>query len=284
MGKMGNSWALVKQSFQVLRADKELMLLPVFSAISCVLVTVTIAAGGFVALTPYIRANMAANPNWQPGPALTIGGLFVFYLVNFFLIVFFNTALVGAAGIRLSGGDPTLKDGLRIAWERKGVILQWAVLAATVGIILRLLEERAGWVGKIVIRFIGVAWALASYFVVPVLAFENLGPFDALKRSAHIFRERWGEKVVGGFSFGLIFVLLGLAGLALPIAGAVVADGTGLMIGGVLMVIYWVLLAVVSAATQGIFVTALYRYATKDEVAPGFQLENFSMAWQPKRA
>lgn len=282
MGKIGNSWALVKQSFAVLRADKELMLLPICSAISCVLVTLSLFVGGWATLGSWIQASRAANPNWEPSPVFTVFALFVFYLVNYFVIVFFNTALVGAANIRLSGGDPTLKDGLRIAWERKGVILQWAALAATVGIILKFLEERADWLGKIVIRLIGVAWTLASYFVVPVLAFENLGPVDALKRSAEIFRVRWGEKLAGGFSFGLVFFLLGLAGLLLPIAGAVVGGSTGASVGIALMVIYWVGLAVVSAATQGIFITALYRYATKNEVAPGFAVENFSMAWQPK--
>ena len=243
MGKISNSWAMVKQSFDILRADKKLMLLPILSAISCVLVTVVLATGGGVALYPSIKSAMAAHQQYHPDSVVTVVGLFIFYLVNYSVIVFFNTALVGAASIRLGGGNPTLGDGLRLAWQRKGAILQWAALAATVGVILKMIEERAGWLGRIVVRLVGLAWTLASYFVVPVLAFENVGPVDAVKRSAQLFRKNWGEEVVGGFSFGLIFFLLSLPGFLLPIAGNLLAGMTGLVTGAVVMVLYFLLTA-----------------------------------------
>ncbi len=282
MGKFSNSWALVKQSFQVLRADKELMLLPIFSSVSCVLVTVVMFAGGGLALWPYISSQLAVNHDWQPSGWLVFGGLFVFYAANYFVIIFFNTALVGAASIRLSGGDPTLGDGLRIAWERKWAIFEWAIVSATVGVILKIIEERLRLIGRLVASLIGLAWTLASYFVVPVLALEKLGPIDALKRSAELFKKNWGEEVVGGFSFGLIFFLLSLPGLLLPIAGGMAAGIKGLIAGGVLMFLYFIFLAVASAATQGIYVAALYRFAKDGQVSRGFTRENFSMAWQRK--
>ncbi len=282
MGTFSRSWALVKQSFQILRADKELMLLPVLSAISCLFVTTVVIGGGAVALLPFIKSSMAENPNWHPSTPLVVGGLFIFYAVNYSVIVFFNTALVGAASIRLEGGDPTLRDGLRIAWQRKGRILEWALLSATVGVVLKLLEERLDLLGRLVVRLIGLAWTLASYFVVPVLALEDLGPVDALKRSAELFRKNWGEQVAGGFSFGLIFFLLALPGIALPVVGIVLGAGIGLFVGLAVMILYFLLLAVVSAATQGIFAAALYRYAKTGQASGGYSTENFSMAWQPK--
>jgi hypothetical protein len=109
-----------------------------------------------------------------------------------------------------------------------------------------------------------------------------LGPVDALKRSAQLFRQTWGEEVAGGFSFSLIFFLLALPGFGLWLAAAMVGGAPGFAVGLALMVLYFLLLAAVSAAVQGIFVAALYRYASTREVAPGFKLENFSMAWQPK--
>jgi hypothetical protein len=283
MGRIGTSWALVKQSFGILRSDKELMLLPILSAASCVLVTSVIAAVGGVAVYPQIKASTLAHTQWQLGQPLVYVGLFVFYVANYFVIVFFNTALVGAASMRLNGDNPTVKDGLNLAWERKGVILQWAVLSATVGVILKLIEERAQLIGRIVAKLVGLAWTLASYFVVPILAFEKLGPFDALKRSAQLFRKTWGEQVVGGFSFGLIFFLLALPGFVLPIMGGTMAGPAGLITGLAVMILYFVLLAVISSATHGIFVAALYRFANDGQVPPGFTAENFSMAWQPKR-
>jgi hypothetical protein len=141
--------------------------------------------------------------------------------------VFFNVALVGVANSRLVGGTWTFRDGLELAWARKGTILQWALVAATVGIILKSLEERLGVLGRIVMRIIGVAWALANYFVVPVLAFEDLTPIEAIKRSSKLFKETWGEKVVGGFSFSLVFFVLALPGIGLAIAAAVLGGVNG---------------------------------------------------------
>jgi Family of unknown function (DUF6159) len=282
MGRIARSWELVKQSFAILKSDKELMLLPIASAISCVVVSVVILAGGALAFLPEIKTSLATNARWQPNDPRMWVCLFIFYLANYFVIVFFNVALVTAASSRLAGGQATINDGLQAAWERKGRIFEWALLAATVGILLRMMEERMSWIGRLVVRLIGVAWTLASYFVVPVLAAEDLGPVEALKRSAHVFRETWGEKVVGGFSFGLIFMLLALPGIALPLLGAALSPA-GMVVGSVLMVLYWLLLGVVSAATEGIFTAALYRYAITKQVSAGFRPENFSMAWQPKR-
>jgi hypothetical protein len=282
MGKLSNSWDLIRQSFQVLMADTELMWLPVLSAISCVLVTAAIALGGGSFFYPSIKSAMDAGSRWQPSPGLLFAASFVFYLANYFVIVFFNTALVGAATIRLRGGDPTLRDGLQLAWARKGVIFQWALLAATVGMILKMIEGRSSLIGKLVTGLIGLAWTLASFLVVPILAFEELSPFDALSRSGELFRKTWGEQVVGGFSFGLIFFLLTLPGLLLPFLGHLLGDQAGLIIGTGWFVVYILLISVVNSATHGIFVAALYRYATTGDVAPGFYSHNFTAAWRPK--
>jgi len=282
MGKISSTWALVKQSFYILREDEELMLLPVLSAISCVVVTLSLLAGSGLFFYPQIKEAMVEQGSWHPSNALLFGGVFLFYLVNYFVIVFFNTALVSAASIRLEGGNPSVRDGLRAAWSRVNVIFQWALLAATVGMILRMIEERSSLIGRLVASVVGIAWTLATFFVVPVLAFENLGPFEALKRSAQLFRRNWGEQVVGTFSFGLIFFLLALPGLLLPILGGALAGNYGMTAGASLMVIYFIVLAVLSASTHGIFLAALYRYANQGETSQGFSRDTLSSAWQPK--
>ncbi len=282
MGKIGNTWELVKQSFGILREDEELMLLPVLSAISCVSVTASLLAGSGFFYYPQIKAAIAEQGSWHPSNNLIVGAMFVFYLANYFVIIFFNTALVSAAWIRLEGGDPTVRDGLRAAWNRLGVIFEWALVAATVGMILRAIEERSSLVGKLVAGLAGMAWTLATFFVVPVLAFENLGPVEAFSRSAQLFRKNWGEEVVGTFSFGLIFFLLALPGIALPLLGGALFGGIGVTVGGCTMIIYFIFLSVVSASTHGIFLTALYRYATTGEVFAGFDQQTLSSAWQPK--
>jgi len=283
MGKFSRSWQLVRQSFAILRSDKQLMLFPVLSAIACFIVTAVIATGGAFLMLPARAAAIAAgeqfNPNQSP---MFMFGLFTLYVVNYFVIVFFNVALVGVANSRLMGGTWTFRDGLELAWARKGTILQWAFVAATVGVILKTLEERLGLIGRLIMRIIGIAWTLACYFVVPVLAFEDLSPLQAFKRSSKLFRDTWGEKVVGGFSLSLVSMLLMLPGFGLWIAAAVVGGLNGLLIGMLLMILYFLLLSVFMSAVGGIFNAALYRYACFKQVPPAFSHDLIASAWAPK--
>ena len=283
MGKFSRSWELVKQSFAILRSDKQLMLFPVLSAVSCFVVTAVIATGGAFLLLPARAAAIAAgerfNPNQSP---MFLLGMFTLYVVNYFVIVFFNVALVAVANSRLMGGSWTFKDGLELAWERKGTILEWALVAATVGVLLRTLEERLGLMGRLIMRIIGIAWTLACYFVVPVLAFEDLTPIDALKRSSKLFRDTWGEKVIGGFSLSVVSLVLMLPGIGLPMAAAFLAGINGMMVGLILMVLYFLVLSVFMSAVGGIFNAALYRYACFKQVPPAFSEELIVSAWAPK--
>jgi hypothetical protein len=283
MGRLARSWDLVGKSFDVLLSDKELLLLPVASGISCLIVSVMILGGSALFFRPEIAAFAAAGPHARQMPQSLWACLFLFYIANYFVVVFFNVALVSAAADRFAGGNATVNHGLQVAWDRKFSILQWAVLAATVGILLNLLEERLGWLGRMVVGFIGVAWSMATFFVVPLIAAEDIGPVEALYRSADIFSETWGEELVGGFSFGLIFTLLSIPGILLPILFARPLGSQGVLIGFVLAVAYWLLLAIVSAAVRGIFMAALYRYATNKDVPGNFHLDDFSTAWQPKQ-
>jgi hypothetical protein len=283
MSKFSRSWELVKQSFAILRSDKELMLFPVLSAVACLCVTAIIAIPGTLALLPSIASAAASGERWQPGHApLFWPIMFALYVGNYFVIVFFNVALIGVANSRLTGGTWTFRDGMELAWARKGTILQWALVAATMGMLLRMLEERMGVLGRFITKLIGIAWTLACYFVVPVLAFEDLTPFDAIKRSARLFRETWGERVVGGFSLSLVFLVLALPGLGLWIAAIVVGGMKGMLIGMALMVLYFLMLSVLSSAVQGIFNAALYRYACFKQVPAAFSHELVASSWTPK--
>ena len=283
MGRFARSWALMKESFAILRSDKQLMLFPILSAISCLFVTALIATGGVIALFPQIKAAALTGQQWHPAQnPMYLLALFSVYVANYFIIVFFNVALVGVANSRLMGGPWTFRDGMELAWSRKGAIFLWALVAATVGMVLRNLEERMGLLGRIIMRFVGIAWALACYFVVPVLAFEGLTPFSAIKRSARLFRDTWGERVAGGFSFGLVFLALMLPGFGVWIAATMLFGIKGMLIGLAVLVLYMMLLTVVSSAVQGIFNTALYRYACFKQVPPAFSAELITNAWSPK--
>ncbi len=283
MGKFSRSWELVKQSFAILRSDKQLMLFPVLSAVACLIVTAIIATGGAMVMLPAMTSAAASGEHFNPNqsPAFLLG-IFSLYVANYFVIVFFNVALVGVANSRLMGGTWTVRDGLELAWARKATIFQWALVAATVGVILRTLEERLGLIGRIIMRVIGIAWTLACYFVVPVLAFEGLTPVAAFKRSSKLFRDTWGEKVIGGFSLSLISLLLALPGIGLWIVAIALGGVNGMIFGAALMILYFLMLSVFMSAVQGIFNAALYRYACFKQVPPAFSQELIASAWSPK--
>ncbi len=264
MGRIGTGWQLTKTSLHVLSKDKELLLFPLLSGLAILGILAVFIGGMFV--TVGFGAAFGGDLTWLFAVLMV-----VYYVVAFFIAFFFNAAVIGAATIRLNGGNPTLGDGLRIARENVGRIFLWALFAATVAMILRAIQERLGFIGKIIIGLVGIAWSLATYFVVPVLVYEKLGPWAAVKRSAHLFKTTWGETLVGGFSMGAIFVLLGLAGLLAPILGFLVGGGVGLLVGIVVLVVYWVTLGLVASAASSILIAALYRYATTGKVAEDFQ-------------
>ena len=281
MGKLARSWDLLQQSFSILISDTGLVFFPVVSAISCISISAIMLSGGVLVFRRQLETWLAASSG---RPSITQTAwicFFFFYLVNYFIIVFFNVALVSAASDRLAGGRGTVSDALLVAWKRKGKILQWAVVAATVGMVLSMLESRMGWLGRLTTRLIGAAWTLATYFVAPVLAAADVSPVEALYRSASAFRETWGEELVGGFSFGLIFTLLSLPGFALLFL--VRNRGrAGLVAVTALTVAYLILLSIISSAVRGIFMAALYRFATTKQVSAGFSHDDLSNAWQPR--
>jgi hypothetical protein len=267
---LGRTWDLTKQSFAVLRADKEILLFPVMSAIAAIIVSASF-------ILPLVMTGAFPSEGQEP-TASFYAWMFVFYYLNYFVIIFFNSAVVACANIRLSGGDPTVGDGLRIASSRIGRIAAWALVASTVGLILRILEDRAGKFGRFVVALIGTAWTLITYFVIPVIVFEDLSIFDSIKRSASLFRQRWGEEVASGFGFGLLFFLLALPGFFLGLLGFLVHPVAGVS----LAVLYFLVLAAVASAVKGIFNVALYRYATKGEVPAGFSPDLMQGAFTPR--
>ena len=256
---LSRTWELTKQSFAVLRADKEILLFPVMSAIAAILVALTF-------LTPLYTTGAFQALKQGSGTPTTYVVLFLFYYASYFVIVFFNSALVACANIRLSGGDPTVSDGLRIAAARIGRIAAWTLVAATVGLLLRMLEERAEKLGRLVVGLLGMGWTLITYFIIPVLVFENLSIADSLKRSVQLFRRNWGEEVASGLGFGLLFFLLAIPSVLLAYVGFTIHPFAGLAI----FLLYFLTLAAVAAAVKGIFMVALYRYATEGEVPAGF--------------
>jgi hypothetical protein len=262
--RFSRSWSLMKASGTVLKQDKELMVFPLLSVISTVLVAATF-------IVPLIASGamdrLGDESESQVGLAVIA---FLFYLSQYFVIFFFNAALVGAAMIRLDGGDPTVADGLRIARAKALPILGYAAIAATIGLILRAIEERAGFVGRWIAGLFGVAFTVATFLAVPILVTRDVGPVSAVKESAALLKKTWGENIIGnaglGFAFFLIYLAIFTVGAALAyFALTLTKSGTLALVVAGIGVIAVVCLALFHTALQGVYSAALYRYASTGE-------------------
>ena len=153
------------------------------------------------------------------------------------------------------------------------MIAGWALVSATVGLILRIIEDRSDRIGQIVAGLLGMAWTVVSFLVVPILVMENKGPIAALRDSTALLKKTWGEQLVSNFSFGAIFFLLSIPALALIFLGFHLGGAVGGIACIVLAVIYLIVLGLVQSALQAIFQTALYLYARDGQVPEGFRAE-----------
>lgn len=199
------------------------------------------------------------------------------------MVIFFNAAVVAMAMIRFEGGDPVVRDGLRSSWENKGRILRWALVAATVGLLLRLLRgemrQRYGWLADVLVGGLELAWSAVIYFVVPLLVVRKMGPLQAMRESTAIVRRAWGESLAGEVAMGAVFFALGALGLAALLATGFLAHSVAVLVAAFVgVVVYWLILAVVYSAAQGVLTAALYKYATTGQVPRGFDASTMANA------
>jgi hypothetical protein len=293
MERVRRSWQLMREAGEVLRQDRGLVLFPILSCVFSLLATLTFIIPFFVArlLDQGARGGTGARsaaPSFGPYYCLV---LFASYLVTYFIIVFFNSGLVACVRKRLAGEPATVRDGLAAAFAHFARIFEWALLSATVGVLLRVIEDRLNWAASLIAAIAGVAWSLATTFVVPVLVYEDVGPFEALKRSAQTFRRTWGETVIANLGLGLAFTFLYLpiplvlvgAAAAFTHSGHAAPATVGLFVGVLLLcLIYGLILAIIQNTLQSIFLTACYQYATTGQVPAPFTRENVVAAWRPR--
>ncbi len=191
---------------------------------------------------------------------------FAFYFANYFVIAFFNTGLIACAMKVASGDKPTIGYGMSIAFKRLPQIAAWACLSAVIGLLLKLIESSSEKVGKFIAMVMGAAWTILTYFVVPVLAVEGIGPFQAIKKSAVVLKEVWGEGVLGNFSLGLLGFLIALPVyllIGVMFFFALTSGNTALLVVAVIAsVMLLVVLAAASSAADMVFKALLYNYAT----------------------
>jgi hypothetical protein len=279
MNRMQRGWRLTKQSWAIIRRDRTLLVFPIVAGIAGLIVA-AIFVGGGVAL----RGSTGSEPL-----------MIVAFVIGAYLLavvsIFCNVALCACAARALEGEDTTVQEGFEAARSRFGVVVGWAGVQLIVGGLTTLLEaalrEAGGQIlASIVGSLVNLAWGVASFFVIPIIALENLGPKDALKRSLSIVRQRWGEGVTGTAAIGLLLVLFAFLPGAALVAVGIAARNSSSVLAGVLIalgVVTIIVGIVIQTALMSTFKVALYRFATEDKVLGGFEREPLENAFKPRR-
>ncbi|HEY1738316.1 MAG TPA: DUF6159 family protein [Acidimicrobiia bacterium] len=273
-GRFRNSLDLAKSSWTLLRSDKQLIWLPVISTIATLVAIATFAL-------PVLALSNMSGGSMQP-LAIAVGVLGYFVLA--YITVFFNAALVFAADELMRGGKPTIGTAIAGARSRAHRILPWAIVSAIVSVILRMIEQRGGVVGRIGGMIAGIAWSLVTFLVLPILVLEGIGVRDALKRSAHLFKGTWGEQVIANAGISIVGFVALIPALLVGALG--VASGTLLvavpLVG--IAVVYGAIVLAITAALTGVFQTALYHYAANGMPPAAFAESELRGAFKPRQS
>lgn len=272
MRRIKRGWALTKKSWSLLREHPSLIRFPLYGAVATTLLAIV-----------FLGPGLYLWDDDQPAGAIPLIaiGVYVLSLVGFY----FSVGLAACADMIFRGQEATVSDGLAVARSRFAQISGWAAVSAAISLVMGVLENQGGTLGTVAARLVGMAWSLVTFLAVPVIAIEGTGPFETIKRSASLFRERWGQQITGNIAIGAAVFLLGVLPAIALIVGGVVLWSSASFLGALLVVIGALTLAIamlVSRALSGIFGVALYRYALDGETVGGFTQEELESAVKVK--
>jgi hypothetical protein len=273
MSRIKRGWGLTKKSWGLLNEHRELIRFPLYGAVATVPLAILFLGPGLYLLDKDSLAGAI--------PVLVIG-VYVLSVVGFY----FSVGLAAAANMIFNGQQATVADGLAVSRANFSQICGWAALSTAISVLMGVLENQGGIAGNIAARLVGMAWSLVTFLAVPVIAIEGTGPLETLKRSASIFRQRWGQQITGNIAIGAAVFLIGVLPAVLLIVAGVALWSSASFLGAVLVVIGALILAVamlVSRALSGVFGVALYRYALDGQAVGGFTSEELESAVKVKK-
>jgi hypothetical protein len=276
--RISRSWTLAGQCWKVLIEDPALLIFPLCSSLAIVVLLASFAAPLWT-VHHGLHAALVGAPATHTARALFYAWVYVFYVISYSIVMFFNAGLVAVAIRRLDGESASVGEGLRTALAHLPAIIGYALIAATLGTLLRLVEQRVGIVGRIVTAIVGAAWTLATAMTLPVLVAENVGPIEAISRSLDLLRKNWGENLIGNAGIGI-----GLAAIAIPLCILALCSaefGTSLeaiVLLAVTLFSVWLL----SLTLHAIYIAALYRFATGSKDNAGIEQGLLAGAFQQK--
>lgn len=274
MGRIARGWAISKASWRVLAQDRELIWIPVLSGVAALLAFAAIAVPGVVLMGGIDAAGTGDVATWLIGVLATVAATWVFALGQ--------AAMIAGAAERMDGGDPTIPSALAAARARAGRILEWAIMATVVAIVLDQIEQRLGVLGRLVSWIGSTAFSVLSFLALPVIVFEDVGAIEAFKRSSRLLKGTWGEQLTFNFGIGVISMLAVMAGVAVAAVLAVTGIAVLAILGIVAAVVWTLVVVAVSSALSAVFKAALYRWATGLPVDEQFEIANLEAAFHQR--
>jgi len=289
VGAWKGGFLLARASWSTLKLDKELIAFPVLSAIVGALIAGTFI--GILWITGLVPIDQfyAASGTYEPGSVQIISLVIYGFLMTVLSVAvnnYFGAALIACALHRFRGNDPTVGYGLEKANKRFGSLLGFSLISGTIGYIVKALQKNDSIVSNIIGTIIGVAWAVASLFAVPVIVDSEkpVGPIEAIKGSANVLKKAWAQNVVGGLGMGVVFFLLFFAWLlvAVILNGLAFYTSPYILIGTIpVSIILLIVLNVVTSTLNSVFQAALYYYATSGDSPVNFDKGLLQAAFKP---
>ena len=290
-------WTLSKLSFSVVKADPELLL---YTFLSAMMVFVTIAAAAY----PGYEAEIKEGSHWaMTDPVINpetgeeerqttssyMAWIFLTYMIGSIIVVFWNSAIIASAHERLTGGDPTIMTGIKVAFSRIHIIILWGIIAGTVGLLLRIARDAANknskggmkMVAMVVLWLVEIAWWIYTFFIIPMIVLEKKGIREGLREGRSLFGKTWGENVTSGLGIGLITLVGIIISLLIGYLVFMISQIAGIVITVALIgiLILW------TNTAEVVVVAALYEFAKTGKMPDmngnGAKFEE-ALPWKPK--
>ena len=287
MKTFSRSWRITKLSFSVIGKDKEMLLFPILAGIFSTLYTLLLLFPSGV--LEFVGSDSVGAVSFG---FLQYAMVFLTYLGLSFIATFCNVCVVYTTKIRFEGGDATFMESIRFGFSKIGVIFQWSLVSATIGLIFLLLDrlaERVGGIGEIILNLVrsllGVIWSIVTLFVVPTLVFEDVTPIEAIKKSSEIIKKTWGENLVAHYGMGFMQFLAGFCLIVISIGLAMaIPSETGTIFALGFGIISLIFMTLVFNVAKMVFQTALYVYASTGTEPDMFEGETLASAFGRKNA
>ena len=278
-GTFSDSWRLTKISFGLIFQDSALLVFPLVAGLSAIAVLALFAFGTYF-LAPLLLIGGSLSTSYE---VVGVVLFFVAYFSTTFITIYATAGLIGAATLKLQGLQPTASDGWKIARANLGRLFVWSLIAATVGVLIQVLSSRVrGAAGMVIGGIAGATWALATYFVIPVIIYERSSPWQSLGRSARMFLNTFGRTLVTNIVLGLIVAAGVIGAIVLGAVGLYLIFVSGVALLGVLLIVtglgLGVLVVLLGATAEGVLRAALYRYATTGRIDPDLMPQAYRMA------